>query len=276
MKSKKILTMLIVCLLIILNSTSAFASSDVYVIKGSGSGAETNKGSYYYTESQFDRRYSKVSATVVIPSSQHQILDGTDGKRAAYISFGVKGNDSIDFGLTKSTESSELNNWHVYAYNIDTGEFVRWTNFTYTGTQVMTLETSIGSDGQTDVKLTIGNDTFDADDKNLLSSSSFDEWRGLSDNAFYRFVSLVPVNSSNQNIYDGTMHRGVGFQNLSIYKENVDSNNYPYGSPINLSWGYNDTTIQNAFEVYPDQVGVHEGVNDSEYINIKHEIDPEV
>lgn len=270
------ITALFAVFLLLSNTTSTFANSQyVEVIKGSGDWAEVDGSAHYYAFSQFDRTYSKISATIPIPGPEHQILEDTDGKRAAYISFGVKGNHGIDFGLTKSIETDEWSNWHVYAYNTHTGKFVRWTDYTYSGTQVMTLETSIGADGQTDVVLTVGNDTFNADDKGLLTNDSFVEWRGLSDNLFYRFVSLVDVGGT-RSIHDGTMLRGVGFQNLSIYKENVNSNSYPYGSPTKLNWGYKASTIYNAYEVYPEQIGVHEGSYSSEYINIRHEPNPEV
>lgn len=278
MKSFKVL--LVVCLLIASSAIVAFASGSVLVLKGDGSGAKPEEGAHYYAFSSLWRRYSKISATIVLPGPEHQILDGTNGKRAAYISFGVRAKtgegDTIDFGLARSTESPELNEWHVYACNVTTGQFERWTNYTYTGTQNISLETSIGGDDQTDVVFTVGNDRFDADDRGLLRDSSFVEWQGLTDNQFYRFVSLTPVNSSNTNIYDGTMHRGVAFKNLAIYRENVDSNNEPYGTPTKLSWGYLDSTVSDAFEANPDQIGVHEGVYDSEYINIKHEVNPEV
>lgn len=273
-----IMATMLVCFLLLFNAITTFATPEnVKVIKGSGNWAEVEEaaGGHYYAFSGFDRRYSKISATIQIPGPEHLILEGSHGKRAAYISFGVKGNHGIDFGLTRATGSDEYNNWHVYAYNTVTGKFARWTDYTYTGSEVMTLETTIGADGQTDVVLTVGNDRFNADDKGLLTDDSFIEWRGLSDNLFYRFVSLVDVSGS-ESIYDGTMLRGVGLQNLSIYKQNVNSNGYPYGSPIKKSWGYKASTILNAYEVYPEQIGVHKGSFSSEYINIKHEVNPEV
>lgn len=274
---KKMIAIMVVFALLFTLPVSVYADgqfTDYLALVGnvSGDGVENDTGSHYYAFSPFNRTYNKISASVNLPSDAHVDLTGSNGSRAAYISFGIKGNHAIDFGLTKTTS----HDWHVYAYNTSTRVFKRVSSKTYSGTVTMSLESQVKSNGQTEVILRVGNDVYKASDLGVINNASFSEWRGLADNSFYRFVSLVNVNASNQNIEDGTMLRGVGFRDLTIYKARTNSSQYPTGSVRQYEWAFdsNNGHIDRAWTVYPDKIGIHPGSGASEYINIKHMVDP--
>ncbi|WDV46352.1 hypothetical protein PV797_01330 [Clostridiaceae bacterium M8S5] len=282
------------CVLVLVISLSVvFASLEIVnfdykIIKGSPSvGSMEKDSSHYYAWASFDRKYNKIDATVKIPGPEHQITQSNGRKRAAYISFGVKGNHGFDFGVTKSPVFG--NKWHPYACNTSTGQFKVWQEYTFASNSNqyvnMSLETSVGSDGETDIIFKIDNITFNGDymkdnnSKKMLYDSSFVEWRGLADKAFCRFVSLCPLGSytkKDKMEIDGTMHRGVDFINLNIYYRKTNSSSYPYGLPVKRSWGMNDGHVARAWKVYPKNIGVHvSGKN--EYININNKSkNPEV
>lgn len=234
-------------------------TTEIYVHEGKVTRGEADHGAHLYVYSEFNRRYYKVSMEVDLPSSRY--IDLADDTRAAYISLGVSGgkDKAVDFGLRNIG-----NGWHPYRYDISRKSFFAYEHIKYSGTVDMSLETSIRN-GQTVITLTVDNDTYEY----IPRRSTFDEYKGLVDNEFYRFVSLVNKGSYDDHD-DGSELRDVELSDIKIYKVYTDDG-YPdtTRNPRKYAWGINASTVDRAWEVYPDYIDVDPGTY-TETVDIRH------
>lgn len=261
---KRIIASFFVLLLTFMTPLSSLAAetTDIEVLVGSVRSGEANKGAHYYAFSKYDRLYNKVSMEAFVPMNAPNYIE-LYGKRAAYISLGVKGNGAVDFGLTNVGDG-----WYPYCYDVNRDKFMTWPDHKLYGyiNVLMELETSINRHGQTDITLTLNGKEF----KYTPPNSTFTEWRGLVDNQFYRFVSLVNKEGVPDDHDDGTLLSGVDIYECKIYQYEQTSNSYPVGNPVEKGWALRDSSIDKAWKVYPDHISFEIKKCGEEAIEIAH------
>lgn len=280
-KSKRFCSFLIAGLMLGVSSFCSFAgtTTDIYnypnVIDKQLQADE--EGANYYVFGLLDKRWNGISATIDLPSRsliEYKNTNEWDG-RCAYISFGVYGHNAngnergYDIGLKREANA---NVWHVYFGDLNSGvNQEKFINLDYSGTITMDLRTKVVG-GQSKAVLSINGSEVLTRNIDITNNGK------LVYNQFYRFVSLVPKIGSGDN-NDGSYLRGVGFRNLTAHVyTNLNSR-----TPSALDWSVFDydtyysnsnypnvSTIVQAFEVFPDYIGVHDGAGTSEYINISH------
>lgn len=245
-----------------INASASQTTTDIYVHEGSRTVGDANEGAHLYVLSDMNRRYYKVSMKVELPRSREIDLAGET--RAAYISLGVKGNGAVDFGLKNTGDG-----WYPYRYDISRGEPGWWDDkdVTYSGTVDMSLETYVSSSGRAVLCLRIDNDFFEYVP---TKSSTFVEWHELIDNQFYRFVSLVNKEGVDDDHNDGSKLLDVDISDILIHKVYTDEDGYPEAKkPRELAWGIDASTVDEAWEVYPNYIDVDTGTY-SELVEIRH------
>ena len=204
---------------------------DVEVLKNRvWEGYETKVGAHYYAYSKYLVGYTEVTSFINLPEK----LNTNNGKRNAYISFGVLGlNGAIDMGIMNSGSG-----WWPYKYDGNTKEFIAYKDdFAPNGTKIIGIQIKVNEDRLSTFSLSFRN-------SNLTILKSFYKELNCSHilvyennhvkNRFYRFASLVPVEQDNQT--DGTYMIGGEFNDLTIVRDN---NGYDWGialDDIDVAW----------------------------------------
>ena len=175
-------------------------------------GYETGVGAHYYAYSPYITDYSKVKGFIKLPNS----LNTNNGKRNAYISFGVLGlYGAINTGIMNSGKG-----WLPFYYDMISKKIVTFKdNYVPEGTKFVNIEIEV-----TSLRLIIFSLKFM--NSNFITLKTFKTKIDAShilvyeDNKvklrFYRFASMPPVEKDDQN--DGTFMIGGEFIELKIDK----------------------------------------------------------
>lgn len=202
---------IIIAFLIILTNEQII--DDAKIIKNRvWDGYQKNTGAHYYVYSPYKTGYSKVTSYIELPKD----LNTNNGKRNAYISFGVLGlYGSIDIGIMNSGKG-----WLPYYNDINKGNFVTFQDYIApTGTTIIGIEIDVTYSKKIFVSFSFRNSNLAI----LKSTSKPIEIKAshilVYENnkvkfRFFRFASLCPDGKDNQN--DGTYMLGGKFTGLTI------------------------------------------------------------
>ena len=252
MKKIKLIKLLIVSLLISISNQDII--DDAVIIKNRvWDGYETGVGAHYYAYSPYITGYTRVTSYIQLPNS----LNTNQGKRNAYISFGVLGlYGSIDTGIMNSGEG-----WKPYYYDINYKKFISFKEYyAPQETSIVGIEIEVTSSRKIIFSL-----SFRASNLFVLKSFSTEidashilvYEDSIVKNRFYRFASLVPTETDNQN--DRTYMIGGKFTGLTIVKNNRGETWGIAGDNIDVSWLVSSRRIKFSHQ------------NDNEEFSIIHE-----
>ena len=193
-------------------------------------GYEKNAGAHYYAYSPYKTEYSKVEGNIKLPDS----LNTNNGKRNAYISFGVLGlYGAINTGIMNSGKG-----WLPFYYDNKSQKIVTFKdNYAPEGTKLVNIEVKVTS-------LRIINFSLKYMNRNLITLKTFKTEIDAShllvyENdevklRFFRFVSMPPIEKDDQN--DGTFMIGGEFNELKITKNEINELWGIQGDNIDVSW----------------------------------------
>lgn len=251
------------------------AIGSVVAIKGTApTYYEKNAGAHYYAYSPISTTYTEAFATIVLPTSLHNVPNTgspTNYNRNAYISLGIKGNRGIDLGLKKSVDC----NWHPFCFDTKqksdgySDSFKDYTGYAAPSTAtkasivvkpVDRTHVAIYVQFQNAKGVNVGI-TFDRHIKIAANNLSLDSGKILC--GFYRFASLIPnpaTTAEIDNQMDSTYMLGGKFIGLDLYNRNICTY-----SP----WGINTGLIEKAWKVSPERITLTHTVN-SDTFQIDH------
>ena len=216
--------LIIEILLILLILNKIFKDKDIKDMKFMGDIIDGNVGVNYYAYSPYSTEYSKVKGLIKLPDS----ININNGKRNAYISFGILGiNGSINIGLINSgtgwipfyyfNRIEEMFCYHEYCSNEET-DFIE-------------IEIEVTQEKKILVYFILRNSNlFELNSLNFeINASDFLEYENEKVKVrFSRFASLVPLKEDDQN--DGI------FTKLIIVKYNKTESWGISGNNTEFSW----------------------------------------
>lgn len=227
---------------------------DVEIIKKEvWDGYERDVGAYYIIMSQYTSIYSKVTSYITLPAS----LNTNNGKRNAYISFGVRAlNGFLDTGIMNSGKG-----WFpCYNYNGTMKTAQEYLGIE--GVKKVGIELEVTSS-----KIVIFSLSFRDENLKILSSYSteieasslFDD-KGAVKFRFYRFASLVNDKSKgvSDDQSDQTFMINGSFLNLCIVVNNKVE-----------SWGISNDYVELGWKVSTKKIEF-DYADDHESFSIKH------
>ena len=227
----EILFLLLLFILIIMNITDDDIIDDAVILKNAvWDGYEKNVGAHYYAYSPYKTDYSKVLGNIKLPDS----LNTNNGKRNAYISFGVLGlYGAINTGIMNSGKG-----WIPFYYDNKSQKIVLFKDNTAPeGTKLVNIEVKV-----TSLRIIIFSLKFM--NPNLITLKTFKTEIDAShllvyENnevklRFFRFASMPPIEKDDQN--DGTFMIGGEFNKLKIVKNEINELWGIEGDNIDVSW----------------------------------------
>ena len=213
-----------------INDMNDIIDDPIILKNGIWDGYETNVGAHYYAYSPYSAEYSKVRVLLQLPDS----INTNNGKRNAYISFGIIGiNGGINIGLINAGKG-----WRPFHYFIKTQEMFCYNEYCSNDeTEFIEIEIEVTQERKLLASFTLKNSTlFPLKNLNIeIDASDILEYENDKVKVrFFRFASLVPVGEDDQN--DGTFVKNGKFTQLSIVKNNITESWGISGNNIEISW----------------------------------------
>ncbi len=218
------------------------AIDELVIIKGSAMFHETGKGAHYYAFSSYSTTYQEAFANIKLPTS----FNNANNTRNGYISLGIFGiAHGIDLGL-----KNDGNGWYPFSYDVGY-DFVEY-NYCRAPSNATNAIITVNPVNSTTVRMYVqflnsnGNNVGTMFEQNIsVSSGNLQNNSGYISCRFYRFASLVPKGSDNQQ--DCSNMLGGRFTNLGLYNRNTSSYD---------TWGISTNRVTNAWKVSPERMSL--------------------
>ena len=201
---------------------------------------EQNKGAHYYAFSDYGTAYQGLFVNVKLPTEFNNA-----GRRNGYLCVGLYGSmGGVDLGLQNTGTG-----WRPYYWDTVGKLGASYPEYAAPSAATNAIICANVTDSTT-VYLYIrfldasGNTVGTIFEKKLpVGSGNFTFSGGRARCRYFRFASLVPVNSGAENRKDGSYMRGAQFTNCQLYN----------GSSYE-SWGISTARVVSAWKVYPENI----------------------
>ena len=208
----------------------------------SNEGIVTNCGGYYYAFTDESSEYSKISALIQLPES----LKTNSGKRNAYIVFGVESKkNKINFGLINSGTG-----WRPFKERMIKKDMEVHNEWNNKNNKFIKIGIEVIKKRQSKYQIEGIFTFYDSNKKKLgqlnitLDASEDLEYEGNKAKfSFFRCMSLVPLETVDDDIGDGTYISKGKISELYITKNNKAE-----------PWGKKSKNIKYFFSIHPETV----------------------